>query len=507
MARLKCTIYVKDEVNCSVLGLDPEHTEELVKKFSILVPGRFHMAKFKLGVWDGTIAFFKTAGETYVNLLDDIVPILERHRYKIEIVDDRKVDIKKIVPIDNTYLSHIEMNGKPIILHDHQVDVINALTSNGFGIGKAATGAGKTLVTGAMTLIHEALDDLRVLTIVPNKTLVKQTYADYVMLGIDSGIYYGEEKHLNHKHLVSTWQSLIISPTMIRDYDVVIVDEVHGAKGQSLQTLLLQYGGDIAYRYGVTGTMPKEEIDLIAVKIAIGDVQVDVGGRELIDKGLLANLNIHVLELEHNLTREYDEYKRDFKKSITRPAPLTYTKYKDGYLPDYATEKAYNTKHHPHLTWIAKKIEEIRNTDGNVLILVDGVKHGETIHKLIDGSYFLSGADKVDDRKAIYDQYTDRDDMITIATAQIASTGLSIKRIFALVYINFGKSGIKVIQSVGRGLRTDDDKNFVNVYDIYSDMKFSRRHSAERIKFYKEEKYPYTKQKIKFAPRSSDLFD
>ena len=502
-----CTILIKDEVSCAVMGLSPAHQDILVDKYAMLVPSRFHMAKFKLGVWDGKIPYFKNAGETYVNLLTEIVPIVEDWDYKIKLVDKRQAHVLVAPEIDNTLLSSVLINGKPLILRDHQVDIINALLENGGGIGKAATGAGKTFITGALTLIHEALDDLRVLTIVPNKTLVKQTYNDYVMLGIDSGIYYGDEKRTDHKHLVSTWQSLINNPNMMRDYDVVIVDEVHLAKGKSLQDLLITHGRHIAYRFGVTGTMPKEDIDQMAVKCALGNIVVDVNAKNLIDKKLLSSLDITILELEHNLEREYEVYKKNFRKSLTRATVMSYKEFKDSYLPDYQAEKSYNAQNKEHMAWIAGQLDTWRHEHGNVLCLVDGVKHGEKIVDLIDDAHFLSGGDSVKKRTAIYDQYAKRDDMLTVATAQIASTGLNIKRIFTLVYINFGKSGIKVIQSIGRGLRMDDDKSSVKVFDITNDFKYSRRHTTERVKFYKEEQYPYIKKRVKFAPKSSDIFD
>jgi len=849
----KCTILIKDEVKCAVLGLDQDHIDKLKNRFARLVPTRFYQAAFKLGQWDGKIQFFKETGDTYVNLLEEIIPLLENYGYAIKLTDKRKTVVYTPDPIDKHYFDGVIYKGKPLVLRDHQVQVVNDLIANGGGIGKAATSAGKclhpdtpiimfdgstkhikdieigelllgddntprtvlgrtqgtslmykikptsngyddwicndkhimslvantdkngtggaikkdgvidigideyiskgntfkhtfkqfatgfdgwdsvdfptdpymiglwlgdgstdqpiiwnidpevieylyeyaknndstitiyeqknketaccgyrlctkihkenhileyfrefknednlkfiplkyltssrtqrlqllaglidsdgyvhtragkssveiaqkskplanaivmlcrslglratlseklvigniynriyisgealldipckvlrkkiknihhrtnslrtgfsveklpvgeyvglvvdgnrrflkgdftvvhnTFMTGALTKVHEEMDDLRVLTIVPNKTLVRQTHKEYMALGLDAGIYYGDIKKTDHKHLVSTWQSLIISPHMMKDYDVVIVDEVHLAKGKSLQTLLLDYGAHMGYRYGVTGTMPKEDIDKMSINIALGTLVTEVGASTLIEKKILANLNISVIELEHNLKTEFEQYKRDFRKSLTRPEPLTYTQFKDGYLPDYSAEKSYNTKHEEHLNWIAAKLEEIRNEYGNVLVLVDGVKHGESLSKLIDDSYFLSGSDKTDVRESVYEQYDNRDDMLTIATAQIASTGLSINRIFALCYINFGKSGIKVIQSVGRGLRTADDKDFVMVFDFTNDLKYSRRHTTERIKFYKEEKYPYSKEKIKFSPTITNLFD
>jgi len=58
--------------------------------------------------------------------------------------------------------------------------------------------------------------------------------------------------------------------------------------------------------------------------------------------------------------------------------------------------------------------------------------------------------------------------------------------------VDAGKSFIKAIQSVGRGLRRSGDKNRVKVVDVYSKLKFSKKHSNERKKHYKEAEYEIT---------------
>lgn len=135
---------------------------------------------------------------------------------------------------------------------------------------------------------------------------------------------------------------------------------------------------------------------------------------------------------------------------------------------------------------------------GNVLCLVDGVKFGRRLAKEIDGAIFLHGPDKMKIRKEAYELFKHNNDVVLIVTAQIASTGLNIKRIFNLMFIDLGKSFIRIIQTIGRGLRKAPDKDFVNVTDICSDLKYSRKHCAERIKFYKDASYPYKKRIVDY---------
>ena len=57
--------------------------------------------------------------------------------------------------------------------------------------------------------------------------------------------------------------------------------------------------------------------------------------------------------------------------------------------------------------------------------------------------------------------------------------------------IEAGKSFVRVIQTIGRGIRVAKDKDFVNIWDISSESKFSKKHLKTRIEYYDESEYPY----------------
>ena len=135
---------------------------------------------------------------------------------------------------------------------------------------------------------------------------------------------------------------------------------------------------------------------------------------------------------------------------------------------------------------------------GNTLILVDRISAGQKLAELIPDSTFVSGTVKVKDRKETYDEIKDGTNKVIIATYGVAAVGLNIPRIFNLVLIEPGKSFVRVIQSIGRGIRKAKDKGFVNVYDITSTLKYSKKHLTERKKFYKEAQYPYKITKVEY---------
>lgn len=136
----------------------------------------------------------------------------------------------------------------------------------------------------------------------------------------------------------------------------------------------------------------------------------------------------------------------------------------------------------------------------NVFCLVDGVRNGQKLADLVDGAVFVHGKDKAKARKEVYNLFRDNDNLVVIATIHIASTGLNIKRIFHMMAIDVGKSFIRIIQTIGRGLRKAPDKDSVGFTDICSDLKYSRKHLTERKKIYKEVQYQHkVKKKIEYA--------
>lgn len=487
---------IMDEVTCTFVGLHGHHTKQLVKMFAKFAPGFRFSPLYKRGAWDGRINFFFDSGRTYVYLLDQILPHVVGWGYHVTI-DDRRISKPSDPPlIDCDLYAHIPHadSGNPTILRDHQVEAVNAVLAAGSGVIIASTGAGKTLICTAICDVY-GREGLRTITIVPSQDLIKQTKADYEHYGLDVGEYSGTTKNADRQHVVSTWQALQNFPELVSQFQVLIVDECHLAKGKVLQELVTKHGGQILHRFGMTGTLPKEDVDRLAINMALGDVRYTVNAAKLIDVGVLSDLHIDIVQLEEDLSAEYADY---CKSTAT---PVTYAVFKDGYIPDFTAEKKYLHKNPTRIQWIATLIEQKRDErKGNVLCLVDGITFGKQLSAAIPGSVFVNGQDFAQkDRKDVYDRFKGEDSLVVIATVHVAGTGLSINRIFNLVLVDPGKSFIRVIQAIGRGLRQAKDKNFVNVYDICSDLKYGKRHMSERIAYYKEAQYPYTKQKVQYV--------
>lgn len=505
MKKKKATIRIQDEVNAVILGLSDDDLLALYDRFAVPTENYFFNPKFKLGQWDGKIRYFHKTGKTYVYLLEEVVSFLMRHNYTCVVDDLRKADF--ITPdfiTDDIFADILHPDTeKPTILREHQVNAVNTAIEHGNGVIVAATSAGKTLICAALCKAYEPYG-IKTLTIVPNKDLIAQTRATYHHYNLDVGEYSGERKDIEHQHVVSTWQALKNNDKIVPMFNMVIVDECHGVKGDQLSKILTAHAKRIPYRFGFTGTLPKGNADLLSVHVAIGPKRYEVGAVELIQKGVLSNLDIDVVQLEENLIKEYTLFKK--RENIN----ISYTKFKNSYFPDFTSEKQYLQRNPKRLHWIVNHIQYLRdNKRGNVLCLVDSIAFARKIASRIPNAICINGKDvkSPKDRKDVYDLFKDNDDVVVIATVNIAGVGLSINRIFNMVFIDLGKSFIRVIQAVGRGLRKAKDKDHVNITDICSDLKYGKKHVRIRMNYYTEQQYPHKKRVIDYSKQISETLD
>jgi len=479
-----CKLVIRDEVNVKFENLSLEHRKHLSNKFKFEIPYARHLPAVKLGRWDGKVSFFGLGGNTYLALVGQILPILEDAGVYVELEDQRTPHNFEFKLIDQNYLSTINWPknhpcaGQPIVLRDYQVETINKFLENPQCIQEIATGAGKTIITAALCKLVENYG--RTLTIVPNKSLVTQTEDDFLACNLDAGVYYGDRKELGRQNTIATWQSLNVLEKKSRDdettafleaienINTIIVDEVHMAKADVLKRMLTGPFARCGIRWGLTGTVPKADYEFYGLKCSIGEVANKIAAKELQDKGVLAQCNVNVLQ-----TQDHPEFK------------------------NYQEELKWLTTDETRMSWIAKTIEDIAAT-GNTMILVDRISAGELLEKKIPDSVFISGSTKNTERKEHYDEVSIAQHKVIIATYGVAAVGINIPRIFNLVLIEPGKSFVRVIQSIGRGIRKAEDKDHVNIWDITSSCKFAKRHLGQRKKFYKEANYPYNIEKIDY---------
>ena len=328
----------------------------------------------------------------------------------------------------------------------------------------------------------------RSIVIVPNTSLVTQTEKDYINLGLDVGVYYGGRKEYDKTHTICTWQSLgnMLKKTKADEAEVpigdflegvvcIIVDEVHQAKADVLKTLLTGVMSHIPLRWGLTGTIPKAKHEATSLHVSIGPVINQLAASTLQEMGVLSMCHVNIVQLQDGV--EFTNYQSELK---------------------------FLTSDEKRMNKIAELSCKIKET-GNTLILVDRIEAGKLLHLKLeengineDSVVFISGDTKGTTRTEHYDDIATATNKIIIATYGVAAVGINIPRIFNVMLLEPGKSFVRVIQSIGRGIRKAEDKDFVQIWDITSNCKFAKRHLTQRKAFYKEANYPFDVEKLKY---------
>ena len=489
----QCKLIIKDEVNVKLEGLDLSERKTLMKMFEFDVPGARYLPSVRLGRWNGKTSYFSLGGSTYINLLAEILPVLDRAGYEIELEDTREYSTTfQFNEVTEDTFKHKmwpaghPIAGQPVVLRDYQIEIINNYLKNPQSLQEIATGAGKTLITAALSSCVEQHG--RSIVIVPNTSLVTQTEKDYINLGLDVGVYYGGRKEYNKTHTICTWQSLgnMLKNTKSGEAEVpfqdfiegvvcVIVDEVHQAKADVLKTLLSGVMSQIPLRWGLTGTIPKAKAESMALTVSIGPVINQLSASTLQEMGVLSQCHVNIVQLQDGV--EFSNYQSELK---------------------------FLTSDDKRMTKIAELASKVKES-GNTLILVDRIEAGQLLHLKLEelgvpeeNVVFVSGGTKGTDRTEHYEDIATATNKIIIATYGVAAVGINIPRIFNVMLLEPGKSFVRVIQSIGRGIRKAEDKDFVQIWDITSNCKFAKRHLTQRKTFYKEANYPFDVEKLKY---------
>jgi len=245
-----------------------------------------------------------------------------------------------------------------------------------------------------------------------------------------------------------------------------VVANCHQAKAEVLKRLLTQNLKNAPIRWGLTGTVPKEAFEFESIHASLGPVIGKISAKELQDKGVLSQCHVNIMQLLD--VQAFQDYQSELKYLVTDPDRLAY---------------------------MARVLNKIKET-GNTLILVDRISAGKELELAIPDSIFISGSMKVNERQDSYDEVQEATNKVIIATYGVAAVGINIPRIFNLVLIEPGKSFVRVIQSIGRGVRKAKDKDFVQIWDFTSTCKFAKRHLTARKRFYNEAHYPFTIEKV-----------
>lgn len=368
--------------------------------------------------------------------------------------------------------------------YDYQASALNKMMQFGRGIVEIGTSGGKSLIlAGFCKSILEAQKDKRILIIVPGLNLLDQLYGDFqTKYGLkDSTTFFTASRIRQYREdapiVIANTETLItIEETLeiFKNFDYVLVDECHTINKDVKITNFI--AGLLTFnKFGFTGTLPDVKIHLWSVYGRFGPVIYRKSGHGLREAGYISKVRINVAKLEHDLS--YGDLIDPREK--------------------YVFEKEYLMRMERRNAFIKKLAKSLNK---NCLILVDRIEHGNILYSEISSEkecYFINGAVPSEDRDEIKKRLEEKDDICVIAIDRIFSTGISINNLHHIIFVGIGKSKIKVIQSIGRSLRKNNNKLEAVLYDLVDTTHFSKNHYKKRSLFYKKEKIPFVEKIFK----------
>lgn len=474
---------------------EPSIEQELAEHFCFYVPGYKFMPAYKNRMWDGKIRLYDLRKKTlYTGLFQYIQEFANSRQYDIEL-DNGEYGMpgaKNVIDIP-ALLNELTLTagGDKITPRDYQLNALEHALTNSQSLLLSPTASGKSLIIYMAVRFFLEASDQNVLLIVPTTSLVEQMYSDFADYSqfdewnVDENchkIYAGREKYnIPNRVVITTWQSIYKEKsTWFQPYGMVIGDEAHSFKAKSL-TAILEKCTECKFRMGTTGTLDGTQTHQLVLEGLFGPVHKVTTTKKLMDSNDLAKLDINILLLKY--ADEYCKEKRD-----------------------YQAEMDFIVKYEPRNNFISNLAMDC---DGNTLILFQYVdKHGKPLHDMLQNKFdklditqrklfYVSGETDVDTREEIRAITEEQNDAIIVASMGTFSTGINIKRLHNIIFASPSKSQIRVLQSIGRGLRKSSDGKNTKVYDIADDLHWKSRknytlvHAAERIKIYSKEKFDY----------------
>jgi superfamily II DNA or RNA helicase len=357
------------------------------------------------------------------------------------------------------------------------------------GILLSPTGSGKSLIIYILARYFlEEFDTKKILVIVPTTSLVEQMHNDFKHYGYDEKlmhrIYSGKDKKTDAPIIISTWQSIYKLPKdWFSQFGMIVGDECHGFKSKSLMSIMNKCT-EAAYRFGTTGTLDGALTHELVLQGLFGKITNVTTTKSLQENDTLAQLEITRLTLEHDSQVRKYWGKRKYQDEIDYI--VTYEK-RNKFISNLALSQ-----------------------EGNTLVLFQFVeKHGQPLFNMIRDKadenrkvFYVSGHVDTNDREQIRNITEKQKNAVIVASLGTFSTGINIRNLHNIIFASPSKSQIRVLQSIGRGLRKSDNGKATKLFDLIDDLShlsyknFALLHGFERLRIYKKEKFNYKTFKV-----------
>ena len=461
--------------------------QELSDHFSFYVPGYRFMPAFKSRSWDGKIRLFDLNKLTiYKGLIDEVKKFASSRKYKIEVENNLDTTNEFSMFECGQFVQTLRSKLEP---RDYQIEGFVHAIRNNRSLLLSPTGSGKSFIIYLITCFYPH----KKLIIVPTISLVHQMEKDFKdysgkpgfrTLKISGSTNKDWQYRIDDDIVITTWQSVYKMPSKwFSQFGVVVGDEAHQYKAKSL-TSILEKMPTCKYRFGFTGTLDGTETHQLVLEGLFGKVKSLVKTKDLMESKQLAKLHIKILLIKYNKQTCKDRSGSKYKEEMDF---IVGHKQRNEFIQNLAL-----------------------SLEGNSLILFQYVeKHGRILYDLINNNvdkkrkvFFVFGGTDGETRESVRQITEKENNAVIIASYGTFSTGINIRALHNIIFASPSKSRIRNLQSIGRGLRTNDNKDKCTLYDIADDLQhnkkvnFTLKHLFERVKIYNQEKFDYKMYKI-----------
>jgi len=469
---------------------------ELKEHFTFMVEGAKYSPKFKAKMWDGTISLLDLRfGTLPVGLYNELVEVASTLGYSTSIektqygspIDKDVVTYEKVENFVNSL--DIHSKGISVEIREYQIKAVFNCIKNERQISITPTGGGKSLIAYCLYRWYIEDESKTFMLVVPNLGLIKQMFSDFKDYSSHNGfdvegntqiIAEGASKEITKSLLICTWQSIYKQPAkwFNQGVDVILMDEVHQGKADCIKGIF-EKSTEVKYRFGMTGSLDKSAVNKMVLRGLIGEISREKSTKDLIDDGYLSDIKINCILLKYNAETRKLLKSADYKNEI-----------------DFLCQHEKRNKFIRKLALAQKGLTLLLfhyvDTHG-IPIYEDLVKHATT-QKI----HMVHGKVEADDREKIrlLVQQSDGDHIICGSVGTM-STGVNVPGIQNIIFAAPTKSIIRIMQSIGRGLRLAAGKSFLTVYDIAdsigtkSNPNFTMNHFVERLRIYVAEEHKY----------------
>ena len=479
--------------NSSFLELKTSE-ESLIQTISDYFTFEIPSAQFHPAVrshhWDGKIRLLQKGKYLYSGLKERLIYFLKQNNYSFQ---DKTLNNISEVLEEKQLREFIETIPLPLTLRDYQLNSVLRLLQEQRGLLVSPTASGKSLIFFLLIVcLFTFFKFKRIVLAVPTISLVQQMFKDFLdysqkssklqsFFEKNTSLLYSETK----KQFSSSSRLIIGTFASLSNLEEEFFSSAEAVLGDECHLLSKNYGKKIfeqsihsLFRVGCTGTLQDTVLDKWVLEGLFGKPFQLIKTHELIKNQQATPVKVFPLVLHYS------------PKFIKKISSLDY-------------QEEYET-----LVSLPKRIEKISSfaleLPQNTLILFTRIsQQGDLLFSELSKQakeknkelIFITGNTEIEEREKAREKAESQSNLILICSYGVFAQGINIKNIHNIIFASPYKTKIKILQSIGRGLRLHESKKTCFIYDFVDDCRMKDhqnyffKHFLQRLEIYEKEQF------------------